>query len=213
MQLVNKYSKGDTIIEVLFAISIFSLVAVGGLSIMNKGNAVAQRALEITLVRQQIDSQAEVLRFANAAYISAYKAGMPSSHYSGSAAGIWANMVDKMEAGNIGSSSVSDFGAEASGCPAVKDKSFIFDTKSTTLIILDTTKYFQAESFSQVRFDSLGAFERADGIWIEAVRSAGGTGAEVGTGYIDFHIRACWTSIGQAQPMTVGTIVRLYEPR
>lgn len=56
-------SRGDTIIEVILAVAVFSLVAVGAMSIMNHGVAMAQRSLEITLVRQQIDAQAEMLRF------------------------------------------------------------------------------------------------------------------------------------------------------
>ncbi len=54
---------GDTIIEVVVAITVFSLVAVGAMTIMNSGLAMAQRSLETTLVRQQIDAQAEMLRF------------------------------------------------------------------------------------------------------------------------------------------------------
>src|SRR5664279_826252 len=69
-------TRGDTLVEVLFAVAIFSLVAVGGLAIMNQGTATSQRALEITLVRQEVDSQAETLRFLNASYVSAYKLGI-----------------------------------------------------------------------------------------------------------------------------------------
>jgi prepilin-type N-terminal cleavage/methylation domain-containing protein len=74
--------KGDTLIEVLFAVTVFSLVAVGSLSIMNQGTTVAQRSLETTLVRQEIDAQAETLRFVHDSYIAAYPnvvSGEPSS--------------------------------------------------------------------------------------------------------------------------------------
>src|SRR5674476_81397 len=70
--------RGDTLVEVLFATAVFSLVAVGCLSIMNQGAATAQRALEITLVRNEIDAQAETLRFLNASYIQAYQSGITS---------------------------------------------------------------------------------------------------------------------------------------
>ena len=56
-------NRGDTIIEVLLAVTIFSLVAVGSMVLMNRGVAMAQQSLETTLVRQQIDAQAEMLRF------------------------------------------------------------------------------------------------------------------------------------------------------
>ncbi len=66
----NYMDRGDTLIEVLFAITIFSLVAVSSMAIMNQGTDTAQRSLEITLVRQEIDAQAETLRFLNASYIA-----------------------------------------------------------------------------------------------------------------------------------------------
>lgn len=55
--------RGDTLIEVLLSVTIFSMVAVGTMTVMNQGVAIAQQSLEITLVRQQIDAQAEMLRF------------------------------------------------------------------------------------------------------------------------------------------------------
>ena len=70
----NKKQRGDTLVEVLFATAVFSLVAVSGLSIMNQGTSTAQRALEITLVRNEINSQAEAIRMLNTSYIAAYRA-------------------------------------------------------------------------------------------------------------------------------------------
>ena len=55
--------RGDTIIEVLLGITIFSMVAVGAMAVMNRGAAIAQQSLEITLARQQVDVQAEMLRY------------------------------------------------------------------------------------------------------------------------------------------------------
>ena len=61
--LVSKYQRGDTLIEVLLAFSIFTLVAISTFALMNRGINTAQQSLETTLVRQQLDSQAELLRF------------------------------------------------------------------------------------------------------------------------------------------------------
>lgn len=213
MLLINKYSKGDTIIEVLFAISIFSLVAVGGLSIMNKGSAVTQRALEITLVRQQIDSQAEILRFLNSSYVKAFSPGASVDSYGSSPATPayrWAKMVSEIGPSHT---SASDFGTTTSQCPGLVADSFIFNTQTTERNKLTNTTFIQPSSYSQVRIDGSDVFLSSDGLWIEAVRPTTTESNEGGIGYIDFHIRACWVSIGQARPMTLGTIVRLYEPR
>ena len=56
-------ARGDTIIEVVMAVAMFSMLAIGIMALMNSGIAMAQRSLELTLVRQQIDSQAEMLRY------------------------------------------------------------------------------------------------------------------------------------------------------
>ena len=62
---MRKFSRGDTLVEVLLGVTIFSLVAVVALETMNRGMAIAQYSLETTLVRQQVDAQAEMLRYAH----------------------------------------------------------------------------------------------------------------------------------------------------
>lgn len=69
--LIHKPSpRGDTLIEVMFAVAIFGLVAIGTISLMNKGLATTQNSLEVTMARQEIDAQAEALRFLHSAYLS-----------------------------------------------------------------------------------------------------------------------------------------------
>lgn len=62
---MRKFNRGDTLVEVLLGVTIFSLVAVVALETMNRGMAIAQYSLETTLVRQQVDAQAEMLRYAH----------------------------------------------------------------------------------------------------------------------------------------------------
>lgn len=209
--LINNNSdgfRGDTLIEVLFAISIFSLVAVGGLAIMNQGTATSQRALEITLVRNEIDAQAETLRFLNASYIAAYQSGI--TYLPNTPAGQWAVM-----AGTIGFNNVSAFGiTDDNKCPTHPNGSFILNTHSATFITPSEDKLQPAQIFSKVQYNSSDAVSSAQGIWIEAIRSKTILeNNQANAGYIDFHIRACWDSPGQSVPVTIGTIVRLYEPR
>lgn len=66
----RRSERGDTIIEVLLAFTVFSLVSVGAMAIMNQGTNAAERSLEVTLVKEQIDAQAEALRAAQQAYFS-----------------------------------------------------------------------------------------------------------------------------------------------
>lgn len=60
--------KGDTLIEVTIAIGIFSMIAVAIVAVMSNGTSGAQTALETTLTREEIDTQAEALRFIQTAY-------------------------------------------------------------------------------------------------------------------------------------------------
>jgi len=214
----NFKSRGDTLIEVLFAIAIFSLVAVGGLAIMNQGTATSQRALEITLVRNEIDAQAETLRFMNSSYIAAYQFG--GIYASDTPAGQWQLMQSSVI--STGATDASDFGVDSTTCPGpgmptpLPTGSFILNTHNATFVPLNIPNMFNlAQTFSQVRYDkSSGQVSSSDGIWIEAIRSATSLDSnQEHAGYLDFHIRACWDSPGQPIPVTIGTIVRLYEPR
>lgn len=64
------FKKGDTLIEVMLAVGIFSMVAVAVVAVMSNGTAGAQTALETTLAREEIDAQAEALRFIQSSYIA-----------------------------------------------------------------------------------------------------------------------------------------------
>lgn len=57
------FRQGDTIIEVAFAIAIFSLVAVISLAVMNAGLQTAEASMEVTVARNEIDAQAEAIRY------------------------------------------------------------------------------------------------------------------------------------------------------
>lgn len=197
----NNAIRGDTLIEVLFAVAIFSLVAVSSMSIMNQGTATAQRALEITLVRQEIDAQAEALRFLNASYIS-----------NGLAYDEWKKIHDELAIdGSDGIGNVTEFGS-GSDC-SIPNNSFILDTHNAKV---ESEKPNPAETFSKIIYRAppdQAIFDRAEGIWIEALKDDNkNRDYQKNAGYIDFHIRACWYSAGQAVPVTIGTIVRLYAP-
>ncbi len=62
--------KGDTLVEVLLAVGIFSMIAISVVAVMSGGTSEAQLALETTLTRQEIDAQAEALRYIHDSYIS-----------------------------------------------------------------------------------------------------------------------------------------------
>lgn len=208
--------RGDTLIEVLLAITVFSLVAVGGLSIMNTGVSSAQRSLEVTLVRQQIDAQSEALRFVHHSYVSAYNP--QTTTYNGPAAA-WKDIVDSRTV-----PAAKPFGAIDNSCPDIRTEAFVMNARTARVDSAPITSMSGAGSrpYSQVVYgddteviDPAGAdaITSVQGIWIEAVQANDPDAGSNKSVAVDFHVRACWNSPGSNLPVTIGTIVRLYDPR
>jgi hypothetical protein len=186
-------TRGDTII------AIFSSVAVVALALMNQGLVSAQKSLEITQVRQQIDAQAETLRFMHHNYVL---------NQGGDAATKW-NDITKEKVDK------ADEFSKASGeseCPSIPPKAFILNSKNVSLsgeTPKSLTGHDNPPPYARIAYDD-STLVSADGIWIQAVEDGlSGLGQ---VHYTDFHIRACWYSPGSSPVVTIGTIVRLYEP-
>lgn len=211
MQLNRNKQRGDTIIEVLFAVAVFAVVAVGSMAIMNQGTATAQRSLEVTQVRQQIDAQAEAIRYIHQAYIASYQQGGTPS---GTAAQ-WTAMTNPTT--GKGSAGASNFNQLASGasCPTTVpgEKPFILNARLATIANIAPTMTPPANAslppFAHIIYNTDSSINSVHGLWVEAVPSVHSDGP----GFVDFHIRACWSGPGSTVPITLGTIVRLYEPR
>lgn len=210
----QRLDRGDTLIEVLFAVTVFSLVVVGALALMNQGTATSQRALEMTLVTQQVDNQTETLRFLHEAYVTNYQPGYATSPglTVDGATGQFYEIVHLTS--DAAATQASTFtGLDA--CPTPPSGSFVLNTHTAT-VIDEPTIFAPAETFARLNFDPNNAaiLANSGGIWIEGIRSPETADPSTSrTGFIDFHIRACWDAPGLSKPTTFGTIVRLYEPR
>lgn len=197
MQL--RLQRGDTIIEVLLAFTVFSLVSVGTMTIMGQGTNASQRALEITLVRQQIDAQAEALRAAQQSYT---RNDDPNS--------AWNSIA-------LGSSGDSTHfvSSDETPCPISSQMnngaSNVFIMNPHTATATTTGNWYSdinsagAPPYAQLESETGPSY----GIWIEREFNSGdGT---VPDSY-DFDVRACWFGAGLNVPMQIETSVRLYEP-
>lgn len=203
MRLINKshVERGDTILEVIFAIVIFAFVAISSLTIMNQGVATGEKALEITLVRQQVNAQAEALR-----YIHEARVVSPSS----SQAATWADII-----ANHGQAAASSYGVSGGECllPTGSGyKPFVLNAR-TAVVWSSAPSVAPAAGtnfppYPQVIYNNDSTVNAAYGLWIEVVPSSVAAAKQ----FVDFHIRACWPAPGSAVPMTIGTIVRLYDP-
>lgn len=202
------FYKGDTLIEVIIAISIFGVVAIAAINVMVQGVASTQRSLEITIVRQEIDAQTAALRFLHNAFVASYKSGV--APIEGSASEQWSTMMKYVGESNI--KTASKFGPESKSCPSTPLGSFILNTRKAK-VVTSSISLKQASLYAKTNYDINNDLISSEGIWIEAVSSPTTSAGISSAGYVDFHIRACWITSGRSTPSTLGTIVRLYEPR
>ncbi len=191
---------GDTIIEVLLAITVFSMLSIGTMTIMNQGANTAQRALEITHVRQQIDGQVEALRAVQQLASRGDRT-------------IW-NTV-------IAGGDVAHFSNDSPNCPTgttgtvpLPTGSFIMNPRSLSTpaaAVVGGTWYQSPGSetdapYAHMKYD--GSVQ-SYGMWIERTEQLGQNG--ISNAYT-FVVNACWDAVGVNRPQRLETVVRLYDP-
>lgn len=190
---MRKFSRGDTLVEVLLGVTIFSLVAVIALETMNRGMAIAQYSLETTLVRQQVDAQAEMLRYAHDMKNDTWKKLVDNNSVSVSA-------VNDNE-GNLGVEKCpDDFSTKEFALAATPSLA------SKISILNNPGDYKAAETYARVDSDT----KKTYGISVRLVKPSTTTGSRDSNKY-DAYIKACWMPVGSKMPATIGTIVRLYD--
>ena len=190
---MRKFNRGDTLVEVLLGVTIFSLVAVIALETMNRGMAIAQYSLETTLVRQQVDAQAEMLRYAHDMKNDTWKKLVDNNSVSVSA-------VNDNE-GNLGVEKCpDDFSTKEFALAATPSLA------SQISILNNPGDYKAAETYARVDSDT----KKTYGISVRLVKPSTTVGSRDSNKY-DAYIKACWMPVGSKMPATIGTIVRLYD--
>ena len=190
---MRKLNRGDTLVEVLLGVTIFSLVAVVALETMNRGMAIAQYSLETTLVRQQVDAQAEMLRYAHDMKNDTWKKLVDNNSVSVSA-------VNDNE-GNLGVEKCpDDFSTKEFALAATPSLA------SKISILNNPGDYKAAETYARVDSDT----KKTYGVSVRLVKPSTTTGSRDSNKY-DAYIKACWMPVGSKMPATIGTIVRLYD--
>ncbi len=191
--LMRRASRGDTLVEVLLGVTIFSLVAVITLETMNRGMAISQYALETTLVRQQVDAQAEMLRYTH-----------------DTKSDIWKKLVAD-NAVSIATVGDNEGGLGLAACPDnFSNREFALVATpahaSKISILNNPGDYKQAETYARVDGDT----KKTYGISVRLVKPSTANGSKDSNKY-DAYIKACWMPVGSKMPATIGTIVRLYD--
>ncbi len=228
--------RGDTLVEVTIAIGIFSMVAIAVVSVVNGSTSSSQSALETTVAREEIDAQAEALRFIQNSYLTDIGNG-------GNESELWDAITKKaVEPGDVLEYNVNQC-SDIYNTDNYKIKnSFIINTRKlrdgTTNDIIksyDKNLFYEASTYPRVVYsnnnsedgtllnqDKGTVFQRVEGLFIIAVKnsSSGGSATNIVEGdtikrrsaYYDFYIRSCWYAPGSNSPTTISTVVRLYNP-
>lgn len=197
-----KFKKGDTLIEVMLAVSVFGVIMMGGLTLMNQGVSKTQHTLQLTMARNLMDSQAEALRYINASYLAAH----PNIN-AGTVADIWRQVK------TLSKSSATDLSTCPTDSRSYPNNSFVINSRNMAILTSGGTSLTPATTYPRMIFNKATdanqinrsenvGFAEAQGVWIEAIK---------GDKFYDFHIRACWRGNSSAAPTTLGTIVRLYD--
>lgn len=193
--------RGDTIIEVMLAFAVFSFVVIGSVMLMNKGLAMAQRSLELTLVRQQIDAQLTMLGQLKQKDPAAWRALTVTA----------ADSENGVLSGDL--SAITD-------CPKPTDLSnayFIAPTNTRMAVkayAISPTNYKPAVTYANVDSFARTALPPSTdplsyGMWVSLVKSEG----FITNHAYDVHVRGCWYSAGDSigRPTVIATVTRMYD--
>ncbi len=240
MHRLGKMLAGDTMIEVFFAITAYSVVAIFTITTMKIGLQQGEAALELSQARIEISAQADAIRFIHNSFLAEreYNTNTGSESY----VNLWKRIVNRAVDSNRSIPSLSTNSCSATYSQLSSANAFVINTRnirpsspSSTVINYSASTFHEtqlypriiyknATSSSDADYEDEGLFKTfssAEGIWVIARKSASTSSLYVSLGgglptsqpeYYDFHIYSCWYAPGADHPSTTGTIVRLYNP-
>lgn len=189
----RRSERGDTLIEVLVAISVMGIATVGTFSLMNKGLSQMYDTMERAEVRMLLNRQIESLTYARDQYLRS-PSGEGLATYDRAARDLWAY---------IKSPAVSSLDAvpDLNSC-AVANANSVF---SVTMNADGSLGHVSGAAILPI---GSGFPAAGDGIWVQKIYK---NSTEAQVPYTDFYIRACWMQNNSSVTQVASTIVRLYD--
>lgn len=178
--------RGDTLIEVLVAISVLGVVIVGTFSLMNKGLTQMYNSMEKSEVRFLLNSQIEQLTYAR----DQHQLPSSGSAYDTAAYTVWSGVLGHP---------TTTVPAVQSCTPSAGTAFWIKSDDVTGTLSYETT----ISATTADGFPSPG-----NGIWIQKVNSSLGGSLP---SYKDFYVRACWKQTSGSTIQVMSTVVRLND--
>lgn len=230
-KLVTK--RGDTLLEVVLAFSIFSLVMTLAIVTMNSSLSRLEGALELSLTRTEIDAQAEALRFVHNAYVrnpndeegtyyqlwsaitgqanesmTALPTLQPSdcrTLYSDQPGNIYGAKAFILNARNIKPRQGTDASKWTESLIKAEIDGEIFKPSDLYARLVYAVSPDETNEDVLQEVEDFTELARAEGIYVTEVRGSDKT-------FWDFYIYTCFNQPGTVIPTTIGTTVRLYDP-
>ncbi len=216
--------RGDTLVEVMLAVGIFSLVAISIVAVMSGSTSSAQTSLEATLAREEIDTQAEALRFIHSSYIADSKNSETESPYK------YKEIWDAIKSGAIKPGSL-DSNYPPTECKAIyeddylenqnafvinyrnlkDDKAYVSSSAGSTTGLFGAASTYPRivyESDTELINDNGLNINSVEGIYVTAVKGNDSDDPD----FYDFYIRTCWYGSGERTASTISTVIRLINP-
>lgn len=184
--------QGDTLVEVLLAFAILSLVTVSAFAVMNRGVGEAQNSLERSQVRTYATQQIELATYLRDQYTQALANGGNTSAYP---ANLWAAIKVRADSATAVTA--------VNECSAVMSNSFYLTRNAATNAI-------ELNSFTSANLVTPTIARPGAGMWIEPVASTS-TGHIAYQKYIDLYVKSCWDPAAGNVKQTLSTVVRLYD--
>lgn len=182
MSLERSSEQGDTLVEVLVALSVLAIVVVGAFSLMNKGVAQMYDSMERAEVRQLLNKQIELLNYARDQYFQKDDATADVN-----AVMLWQSMESAASAATI---------------PALDNC-----TDTSGGFSIQGSAQTNVQFVSGVAHAVASGFPAPDnGIWIQKISTPGAP-----VPYVDFYVRACWMQGSSPVMQVESSVVRLYD--
>lgn len=234
--------RGDTLLEVVLAFVMFSLVTAISVAVMNSSLSGAEAALELTLARTEIDAQAETLRFIQDGFAKdrAYK-------------NLWNEIIKRVPGNNTELPSLSVASCDTLYNPVnpstvYSANAFVVNPRRIgnntdsqkedylgyTLIKADSSdvRFFAASLNPRLVYgkkesgitdidETTDAELKEVSPYTYVARAEGiydfvmpatDKGGQSVAYSYDFYIYTCWYPPGAELPTTIGTVIRLYNP-
>lgn len=183
---MSRSQRGDTIIEVILAVSLLSLVTVSAFTVMQRATSTAYDALERSAVRLRLNGQIELLNYFRDSYASAVASG---TAIAGTPAEKWVTIVAQPNAPV----------PSLTTCAAPSGSFYLNRTTTGTIEYQVVTGSISAAA---------GMPSPGNGLWIASVDTSSSSPKKK---YQEFYVVACWPTTTKGE-QRMSSVVRLYDP-